>query len=197
MADAEQTPAGIPQSQRRSGQRGGTPRPAGATVNRFQGVCTQQEWDQLQHFAESRLGPVDAEDVMQEFWVTANALKQQGRLRNGVRSLFAVVYNKIREAWRARARGKAKFVRLSQKHLAELAGRSRPDGSRDLSRCLRSCLEKLPVGDREILRLHDAEGLTFQAISQMLGCSLSTAHARFDRAKKRLRRCLAAALRQD
>jgi len=171
--------------------------PAGENMNRFQGVCTQQQWDRLQRFAASRLGPNGADDVMQEFWLTANALKQQARLHNGERSLFAVLFNKIREAWRARARGKARFVHLSRKHLAGLAGRSRPDGSRDLSRCLSGCLDKLPVDQREILRLHDAEGLTFQAISQMLGCSLSTAHARFDRAKKRLRRYLAAALRQD
>lgn len=61
-----------------------------------------------------------------------------------------------------------------------------------MSACVRGYLEDLSDGYRQVILLHDLQGLTNREIAEMLGVSVDTVKVRLHRARRRLRAVLAA-----
>ena len=61
-----------------------------------------------------------------------------------------------------------------------------------MTACVRSFLEDLSDEYRQVILLHDLEGLTNAEIAKMLGASLATVKIRLHRARRKLQAALAA-----
>ncbi len=68
--------------------------------------------------------------------------------------------------------------------------------SRD-SQLLRQALEELPVNFREVLVLHELEGLSYSEIAEVSNIRLGTVMSRLSRARERLRQSLASLLSKN
>ena len=68
--------------------------------------------------------------------------------------------------------------------------------SRD-SQLLRQALEELPVNFREVLVLHELEGLSYSEIAEVSNIRLGTVMSRLSRARERLRQSLTSLLSKD
>lgn len=62
----------------------------------------------------------------------------------------------------------------------------------EMSACVREFIERLSDGPRMVILLHDLHGMTSKQIAQALGCSLATVKIRLHRARRRLKKILAA-----
>lgn len=61
---------------------------------------------------------------------------------------------------------------------------------REMGRCIREFVDRLPPDYRAVIVLHDLQGLTNPEIAEVLGCSLDTAKIRIHRARHHLRALL-------
>jgi RNA polymerase sigma-70 factor (ECF subfamily) len=81
-------------------------------------------------------------------------------------------------------------IALANRLLAGEVSPSVQAGSREMARRVRAAVARLPETDREILLLHNFEGLTSKESAQVLGIEPATARKRYGRALRRLRRIL-------
>jgi RNA polymerase sigma-70 factor (ECF subfamily) len=129
-----------------------------------------------------------AEDVLQETFVRALE-RLDGVDPNHLRGwLFTVAYH---QAMLAKRRQKTRR-HGAEKYNGELAAdRNGTPASlaelHDDARRLRELLERLPDGQREVIRQRVYEGKRFREIADTLGCPLNTALARMHEGLKRLR----------
>jgi RNA polymerase sigma-70 factor, ECF subfamily len=65
------------------------------------------------------------------------------------------------------------------------------------SQLLRQALEELPVNFREVLVLHELEGLSYSEIAEVSTIRLGTVMSRLSRARERLRQSLTSLLNKD
>ena len=65
------------------------------------------------------------------------------------------------------------------------------DSDPDLKDRMRSAIEALPQGTRNVFVLHDVEGFTHEEISEQLGVAVGTSKSQLSRAREKLRVALA------
>ena len=124
-----------------------------------------------------------AEDLMQQAYVELLAGKARFDGRSSLRTfVFAVVQNLAR----SRFRRLASRLRLARQYSEESANESvtpEPDGHGNIW----AFVKALPERQRDIIELVFCRELTIEQASQVMGVSIGTGRAHYDRAKKALR----------
>jgi RNA polymerase sigma-70 factor (ECF subfamily) len=138
----------------------------------------------LRSFAISLTRNVDqAEDLVQE--TVLRAINKQDKFEPGTKLrawLFTIMRNLFCSTCR-RARHEVEDVDGS----CAATMISIPDGEdRIMLRELVAALAKLPQGQREAILLVGAEGMSYEAAAQALGCAVGTIQSRVNRARNRL-----------
>ncbi len=139
----------------------------------------QKQLDALLTVAMSLLGnPGDAEDVVQEVFISFVESLDTFRLRGSLRGfLAACVANKCRDMLRKRSRlgtdGKASAKTAHASEPLELVIHD------EQVRCIQDALSRLPYEQREVITLHVHAGLTFRAVARALEVPLGTVQSRY------------------
>lgn len=71
------------------------------------------------------------------------------------------------------------------------------DSEPDLKLRMRSAIDALPIGTRNVFVLHDVEGFTHEEISEQLGVAVGTSKSQLSRAREKLRVALAPFARKE
>jgi RNA polymerase sigma-70 factor, ECF subfamily len=151
------------------------------------------------------VGETDADDLTQEVFV--KALGSMAGLRNAESLrpwLYRVATNAGLDRLRRSARTPVTRAPIDEEH--EIEGRGVPTGSSlrtvesdairdEMSACVRTVVERLPVGQRIALTLSEFEGQTDAEIAALLGVSVGSVKIRLHRARARLRKELASSCR--
>ena len=157
-------------------------------------------WDQVRAQLRTLIGrrvgdPEAAEDLVQEVLLRLSAAATgEEPIRNVPQWLGRVARNAIIDYYRTRRRldpieAAAEVVDPSAWPFADATD---DQAARELSRCLRPLLERLPAASREALVLTDLDGLTQAAAAATLGLSFSGMKSRVQRARHQLRALLVA-----
>jgi len=154
---------------------------------RFRSVYDQHQTDVLAYFLR-RLTPEDAAeataDVFLVVWRRIDKLPPVSERRLW---LFGVAHNVLRNRRRAGRR----LARLLTRAASAPFDPPQPPETIVLGRAeeveLRTALDRLSLGDREVLRLRLWEELGFQEVGTVLGCSGHAAEQRYAKALRRLR----------
>jgi RNA polymerase sigma-70 factor (ECF subfamily) len=138
----------------------------------------------LRSFAVSLTRSVDqAEDMVQE--TVLRAISKQEKFEPGTNLqawLFAILRNLFCSACH---RAKREVEDADGSYAATLI--SNPDHEdRIMLKDLAAALAKLPEGQRKVMMLVGAEGMSYEAAAQALGCAVGTIQSRVNRARNRL-----------
>lgn len=135
-------------------------------------------------FCAHRLGPDLAADAAQETFVTATQRLHTFRGEAGLSTwLFGIAHNHCRNLSR---RKRIETVDW----LSESGPQHNPEGSLIDRQALRAALRRLSEEHREVVLLHEVEGLAYEEISQVLGVPVGTVKSRLHHAFLNLRRSL-------
>lgn len=149
-------------------------------------ICTiaRDHYDAVFRFCARRVGPDAAEDAAQDTFVTAHRVLRKFRGASSLRTwLFGIALNECRRIARQRR------IEPSQVPLIETA--SVDDADRLVNRrALQDALAKLSPEHRDVVLLHEIEGLTYDEISTVLGVPSGTVKSRLHHAFQHLRRLL-------
>lgn len=130
---------------------------------------------------------VDAEDVVQEMWIRAVTRLDRFRWQSKLSTwLIGIAANLCRDRLRASARHAT--VRLAT-DASPVVTAGAAEARIDLERAIAA----LPAGYREVLLLHDVEGLTHGEIGERLGIAEGTSKSQLFFARRTMRRLLAPA----
>jgi RNA polymerase sigma-70 factor, ECF subfamily len=156
------------------------PKPIGEAF--VEGIVTSLP--SLRSFAISLTRSVDqAEDLVQE--TVLRAISKQGLFEPGTNLqawLFAILRNLFCSACR---RTKREVEDADGSYAATLT--SIPDHEdRIMMNDLAAALAKLPEGQRKAILLVGAQGMSYEAAAQALGCAVGTIQSRVNRARNRL-----------
>jgi RNA polymerase sigma-70 factor (ECF subfamily) len=133
-----------------------------------------------------------AADLTQETFLRVYRHLGRFRGRSSLKTwIYRVTVNCCHSRLRRRSRRK---VETPLEYLEEVADeRSGPEElalGHDLGRRLATAVGELPVIFREAVLLRDAQGLSYEEISQVLGVRIGTVRSRIARGRERLRRLL-------
>lgn len=135
--------------------------------------------------------PQDAEDIMQETFLTAYQKLSEFR---GDSSLFtwlgAIAYNNVRQYLRRRRLNQWLSLEPEVFTLEDKSITPERTEKEELKKTLQEALMKLPVKLRSALILYGVEGLEHQAIAEIMDCPVGTVWSYLSRAKARLRKLL-------
>jgi len=160
-----------------------------------------QEYRPCVHRYLSRLvGPLDAEDLTQLVFVRVSQALPDFR---GESSLATWIYCIARNAAADWQRSGSRTAALHDALAAEVVagGTERNDTAapadqtlirRDVQRCVRGVIGRLPHAYRDVLALRELSGLSTTAIANTLGLSADAVKVRLHRARARLRDVLTA-----
>ena len=135
-----------------------------------------------------------AEDATQDVMVKAHrAIDRLDPDRDPGPWLTTIAYNVMRDRWRS-ASGRMDRESSSIDDQPELAHALRDAGpdpeqealTRERERLVREALERLPDAAREVIVLHDVQGLTHERVAEMLGASHAAIRKRYSRALQAL-----------
>jgi RNA polymerase sigma-70 factor, ECF subfamily len=151
-------------------------------------------WDEvraeLRGFVARRLAdPHAVEDLVQDVLVRVlTAASGGGEIRNLSAWLHRVARNAVIDHYRGRRPWETleRATATTDPSPWPADGES-DDRSRELARCLRPLIDRLPPGDGEALVLTDLDGMTQAAAAATLGLSVSGMKSRVQRARRRLR----------
>lgn len=149
-------------------------------------------------------GHGDIEDVVQEVFVKAYfSLKRFREDASFGTWVYRIAVNQARDAIKKRSRNpflEANPSEATTRALRELWTQSEDEADRDaspseeLKQFVSQTITALPDKLRAVVTLKDIEGLSYQEVSRVLGCSLGTVKSRHSRARARLRVLLAPCL---
>lgn len=118
----------------------------------------------------------DAEDVVQEVFLSLMRVRETGRIRNGSAYLFQMVRNEALRRLRMRDRETAcENPEVYVRH-------SGNGGWNDVDRAMAT----LSAEDRQIVAMHAEAGLTYAEIAKVTGSSTATVFRQYRRALKKL-----------
>jgi len=140
----------------------------------------------------------DAEDVVQEAYLRAFQFFGGFRGADGRAWLLTIVRNTC-YTWLEKNRAREPAVFDEQLHSPD-TGASGPEAlalrSED-QELLRQAVDDLPAEFREVVVLHDLEGLPYKDIAHIAGIPLGTVMSRLARARQRLQQSLARRMREE
>lgn len=141
--------------------------------------------------------PMDAEDAVQDAMVAAYLALPTYRGGSFQSWLFRIVTNRCMDDLRRRKRRPVVSFRPKDDDDQEIEspywtsdpGQSPEDSllQSELSRQIRTCLERLPNDQRTILVLVDMLGLSYEESARVVGCPLGTVKSRLARARLQIR----------
>ncbi len=120
----------------------------------------------------------DAEDVVQESFISLLRYAEADKIRNGRAYLFQMVRNEALKKLKTRGRETA----CEDPEIYR--GVSVPVGGSDVDRAMAT----LSAEDRQIVSMHAEAGLTFPKIAKIMGISTATAFRRYRQAIKSLQK---------
>jgi len=127
----------------------------------------------------------NTDDTLQDIWLTV--FRKIHKLKDA-NSFPVWLYRIARNKVYGRFRQKQKFVRLpEEEHLPQL-GNDEPVFTADDTERLHKALNNIQPYHREVITLCFLEKLSYQAIAEILGCSLGTVKSRIYYAKESLRK---------
>ena len=148
-------------------------------------------------FANARLGPDDALDVVAEVFHAAAVAAREGRIEQVTPAwLMAVTRNKIADHWRRAYRRKARahLTHVSERDLMEFPA----DWSADPRRAdVLAALDRLSPYDRSLLVLHHVDGTSTADLAEAANKSVSAIESALARARRRFKSHYAAVYRPD
>lgn len=152
-----------------------------------------RHYDAVYCFCARRLGPDLAQDAAQETFITAQKrLKSFGEVSALSTWLFGIAHNHCRNLSRKR---KAEMAVCDSWLESEGSGPMAPseDGEQNLvdREALRTALHRLSESHREVVLLHEVEGLTYEEAAEVLGVPAGTVKSRLHHAFQNLRMALA------
>ncbi len=133
-----------------------------------------------------------ADDVVQETFLRAQVnlevLREPEKLSAW---LFRIAHNLCMDHLRARQSSRVDFDADPESACACEASRAERDLERDeMSSCVRSKIDLLPVNDRAVILLYDLKEFSQQEIADVLGIEVGAVKVRLHRGRKRLRAVL-------
>lgn len=144
----------------------------------------EAHYDAVFRFCARRIGPDQAADAAQETFVTAHKMIRKFRGDSSLRTwLFGIANNHCRHASR---RKRAESWDWTMEH----DGAHNPEGSLIDRQALRVALQSLSEEHREVVLLHEVEGLTYGEAAAVLGIPEGTVKSRLHHAFLGLRRAL-------
>lgn len=164
------------------------------------GILFERYFTQLYGYCARRVGPVQAEDVVAETFLTAFERRRRfdPRAASARPWLFGIAVNVLRVHRRAEVRG---WRALAATGADPLDGvRRLADGIADrvservdaaqATRALAGALAAMPQGQRNVLLLVAWGGLDYAEVAAALRLPIGTVRSRLHRARERLRRVL-------
>jgi RNA polymerase sigma-70 factor (ECF subfamily) len=136
------------------------------------------------------VGPMDAEEVTQEAFI--RIFRGLTKFR-GDSALGTWIYRlAVNAALSHRSRRRPDAPEASHESEAETLHAQPALHGRDsvLRARLQKALERLPVGYRTVIVLHDVEGLEHEEVASILGCHVGTSKSQLHKARARLREFL-------
>jgi RNA polymerase sigma-70 factor, ECF subfamily len=144
----------------------------------------ESHYDEILRYAWRRVGPDQAEDVVNETftiaWRRLDDVTSPGELPWLYGVARNVIANRLRKDLRYRELAAASTVRVEPDHAETVSGQ----------REALAVLADLSDRDRELVRLVAWEGLDARDAGLVLGCSRATVHVRLHRLRKRLEQVL-------
>ena len=141
----------------------------------------------LGYYLRKLLGRDDrADDIAQEVWVAV--LRQLSKLRDAgafTAWLYRIAHNKA--MLDARRNGR---MRTTTHEVEEIASEEEEVFTRDDAARIHAALDQLEPSQREVLVLRFLEDLSYDEISQVVGCPVGTVRSRIHYAKAQLRKLL-------
>lgn len=127
----------------------------------------------------------NVDDILQDVWLTV--FKKIRKLKDA--RIFAVwLYRIARNKVYDRFRRKDRFVSLPEENELPVSHAAEPTLDTNDTEKLHTALTKLKPYHREVLTLCFIEQMPYQAIADVVGCSIGTVRSRIFYAKKSLRR---------
>lgn len=144
-------------------------------------------------------GPVEAEDLVQEVFVTFLGTLDRFEGRAAISTwLFGILHYKVLERRRADARDEHDPIDAVFESRFDARGSwirppadpEREMAAREAGAAIQHCLEELSPLQREVFHLREVEDLTAQDVSNILGKTVTHVGVLLHRARTRLRECL-------
>jgi len=140
-------------------------------------------YDAVYRFCARRVGPELAQDVAQETFISAQRLIKEFEGRSALSTwLFGIAHNHCRNASRRR---KLEPVDWTTHEPSE-----NPEGGMIDREALRVALKGLSEEHREVVLLHEVEGLTYDEAAAVLGVPSGTVKSRLHHAFLHLRKAM-------
>jgi len=143
----------------------------------------RQHYSDVFRFCSRFVGADTAEDMVQETFVTAHRRMKEFAGRSSMKTwLFSIALNHCRNDKR-----KKKPLPLEDWHTTQTV-----DGSNSLieAEAIRTALAQLTSEHREVVILHESQGLNYEECAQVLGIPSGTVKSRLYYAFKKLRELL-------
>lgn len=149
-------------------------------------TIARQHYDAVFRFCARRVGPDRAADVSQETFLTAQRVLHKFRGESSLTTwLFGIAHNECR---RERRRSVAEPLPL----VVDLEIVANVQGESDIvdRHALNQALSKLSAEHREVVLLHEIEGLTYEEAAAILQVPVGTVKSRLHHAFQQMRRAL-------
>jgi RNA polymerase sigma-70 factor (ECF subfamily) len=140
-------------------------------------------YDAVYRFCARRVGAQLAEDLAQETFIVAQRQLRNFESRSSLSTwLFGIAHNQVRNAVRKR--------KLEPVDWTMDAGTTNPESTLIDREALRKALGGLSEEHREVVLLHEVEGLSYDEAAEVLGIPPGTVKSRLHHAFLNLRRAL-------
>ena len=144
----------------------------------------EAHYDAVFRFCARRIGPDQAADAAQETFVTAQKAIKRFRGESSLRTwLFGIAHNHCRHAGR---RNRTESWDWTMEHDRA----HNPEGSLIDREALRTAMKTLTPEHREVVLLHEVDGLTYGEAAAVLGIPEGTVKSRLHHAFLGLRKAL-------
>ena len=144
----------------------------------------EAHYDAVYRFCARRIGPELAADAAQETFLTAQKAIKRFRGDSSLRTwLFGIAHNHCRHQSRKNRTESWDWTTMEE-------GGHNPESSLIDRQALRTALQTLSVEHREVVLLHEVEGLTYEEAAKVLEIPVGTVKSRLHHAFLGLRRAL-------
>jgi RNA polymerase sigma-70 factor (ECF subfamily) len=147
----------------------------------------RDHYDAVYRFCARRVGPDRAADVAQETFLTTQKSLPRFRGESSIRTwVFGIALNECRRSCRKRG-----IEGASLEFAIDQAADGQSDGTIVDRELLRQALSNLSEDHREVVLLHEMEGLTYEEVAAVLEVPVGTVKSRLHHAFANLRRSMA------
>lgn len=144
----------------------------------------EANYDAVYRFCARRIGPEAAADAAQETFLTAHKAIKKFQGNSTLRTwLFGIAHNHCRHISR-------KNRTVTWDWTMEQSGSHNPEGSLIDRQALRTAMQTLSAEHREVVLLHEVDGLTYEEAAKVLDIPVGTVKSRLHHAFLRLRAAL-------